>query len=277
MTEKASNMRNSDFTIDLDKVFDASKKGKKIPRWVRTIVRKFIHLDEINEYLAEGKRGAEFCKGAVRFLDIQTEIVGLENLDHIPEGKHCTIVSNHPLGGIDGITIIAMLNEKFGDNIRLLANSFLLEMKGLAPVCIPINKMGGQSRSLPAAIKEAYDSENEMLIFPAGACSRRYDGKIQDCAWGKSFISHSVRTGRYIVPIHFIAKNSKRFYIIDSLFRALHIKFNIGMFMLPGEMIRGKHKKIKMIIGKPIAPEHFDDSKSASEWAQELRSTVYTM
>lgn len=267
---------NNPYIIDLDAVIDA-KGGSKMPRWIRSLIKKFIHIDEINEYLAQGKVGAEFCKGAQEFLDIKAEIIGIENLDLVPEGKHITLASNHPLGGIDGVVEVAMLNERYGDNIQLLVNSFLMEVKGLAPLSIPINKMGGQARSLPAAIRAAYDSDKEILIFPAGLCSRRINGKIQDREWGKSFVKESVRSGRYIVPVHFIARNSWRFYFVDALCRFFHIKLNLGMFMLPGEMMRGKHKKVKMIIGKPIAPESLDRSHSDKEWAQILREQVYNL
>ena len=137
--------------------------------------------------------------------------------------------------------------------------------------------MGGQARSLPSAIRTAYDSDNQMLIFPAGACSRFIRGRIQDYEWGKSFVKESLRTDRYVVPIHFIARNSIRFYVIDSIFRALHIKFNIGMFMLPSEMIRGKHKKVRMVIGKPISPEQLREMGKASDAAQQIRQLIYNL
>lgn len=277
----AGNTSNSDlrpdYRIDLDAVIDSSKGGEKLPRFVRNFIKRFIHLDTINDYLAQGKEGVEFCKGAMEYLDISAEVIGKENFDLIPKGKHCTIVSNHPLGGIDGIVTIAMLNERFGTRIRLLANSFLMELKGLAPVCIPINKMGGQNRSLPQAIRAAYDSENEMLVFPAGACSRFIRGRIQDYAWGKSFVKESIRSDRYIVPIHFIARNSIRFYVIDSICRAVHLKLNAGMFMLPSEMVRGRHKKVRLVIGKPIAPQELDSSANAATIAQQIRQLVYNL
>ena len=65
--------------------------------------------------------------------------------------------------------------------------------------------------------------------------------------------------------------------MIDSIFRALHIKFNIGMFMLPSEMIRGKHKKVRMVIGKPISPEQLREMGKASDAAQQIRQLIYNL
>ena len=265
-----------DFRIDLDAVIDSRKGGEKIPRFVRSVLKRFIHIDEINDFLAEGKEGLEFCQGAMRFLDIRAEISGKENFDLIPAGSKCTIVSNHPLGGIDGIVTIAMLNERFGTGIRLLANSFLMELKGLAPLCIPINKTGKQSRNFPAMVEAGFQSDNHILMYPAGICSRRQpDGQIRDIKWTKTFIAKSVEYQRDVVPIRFGGQNSDFFYKLAN-FSDKHIKkVNIAMLFLVDEMYKNVHKTFEVKIGKPIPWQTFDKSKSATEWAQYVKDIVY--
>jgi Putative hemolysin len=158
-----------------------------------------------------------------------------------------------------------------------MVNDFLMSLKALAPMCIPINKMGGQSRNLPQQVKEMFAGDDDILIFPSGKCSRKYDGKIQDPRWNKSFVKMSVDSGRWIVPVHFIGQNSKRFYWISSICEKLKIKFNLSMMFLPDELYRAQHKKFKVVFGAPIPPSRLDSSKTAMQWAQVIREEAYSL
>ncbi len=109
------------------------------------------------------------------------------------------------------------------------------------------------------------------------AQSQQIDGMIQDLPWGKAFINKSVQTGRYVVPVHFIGSNSKRFYRVADLCKKLKLKFNFAMLFLPDEMYKGQHGKYTVKIGKPVPATCFDSSKSAYEWAQWMRSQVYSI
>ena len=152
-----------------------------------------------------------------------------------------------------------------------------MNLKGMAPLGVPINKLGGQARSLSRLVNEAYDSDNQMLIFPAGLCSRKIDGKITDLPWGKSFVKKSRESGRDIIPIHFEGENSKRFYRIASLQKLLGLKFNFAMMLLPDEMYRSKGRKYTITFGKPVSIASLDKSKSDTEWAQEIRKSIYEL
>jgi putative hemolysin len=116
-----------------------------------------------------------------------------------------------------------------------------------------------------------------MLVFPAGLCSRKIDGKIQDLEWGKSFVKKSRETGRDIVPIHFDGENSKRFYRIASWQKRLGLKFNFAMMTLPSEMYNSVGRRYTITFGKPIPVADLDRSRSDHEWAQEIRKKVYEL
>ena len=116
-----------------------------------------------------------------------------------------------------------------------------------------------------------------MLVFPAGKCSRKIDGKIQDVPWSKSFITKSVETGRAIVPVHFTGRNSRMFYWVANICKKLKIKTNIAMFMLPSEMFRARNSHFRIIFGKPIPYDTFNSSRTATEWAAEIRQQVYNL
>ena len=269
---------DSIFLIDIEKILKGKlgEKYKYVPRFLVSYLKRIVHQDELNVFLREAKDkvGVDFLEGCMEFLDCKVEVKGMENL---PEDGKCTFVCNHPLGGQDGISLGYVLGKKYDGNIRYLVNDLLMNLKGMAPLGIPINKLGGQARNLPKLINEVYESECQMLVFPAGLCSRKINGKIQDIEWGKNFVKKSRDTGRDIVPIHFEGENSKRFYRIANWQKRLGLKFNVAMMLLPDEMYKSKGRKYKVTIGKPIPISSLDKSKNDTQWAQEIRKKVYEL
>ena len=264
--------------IDLDEIvrLKAGRKARYIPKFLIGWMKKFIHQDFINEYLKQGYEKVDFCENCLDYLNVKVEVEGKENVD-TGGGKLYTFVSNHPLGAIDGVTLGMVLGRMFDGNIKYLLNDFLMFLKGLAPLGIPVNKLGGQARNLPRLIDEAFHSDTQMILFPAGLCSREIDGRIQDIEWSKAFVSKSIASRRDIVPIHFIGQNSRRFYRIAKWQKRLGIKFNIAMMFLPDEMHRSQGGTYKVIIGKPIPWQSLDKSRTHAEWAQEIRKKVYEL
>ena len=263
--------------LDIEKVIKskAGKKAKYIPKFVINWFKNFMHLDYINDYLKEGYVGVEFCENCLKYLGVEIEVTGRENLPK--DGRRYTFVSNHPLGAIDGVTLGAIIGREYDGKIKYFLNDLLMNLKGMAPLGIPVNKLGGQARNLSRLVNEVYESDNQVLVFPAGLCSRVIDGQIQDIEWGKSFIRKSKDTGRDIVPVHFEGENSKRFYRIASWQKKLGLKFNFAMMLLPDEMYRSAGRKYRITIGKPISADSFDKSKSDFEWAQDVRAHVYNL
>jgi len=228
-------------TIDIDKIL-ASKMGDKakfVPRCLVNWLKKTIHEDEVNEYLWESRNlvGTPWLEECVRYLDMTLQLEGEENLPSKDDGKLYTFVSNHPLGGEDGVALGAIIGRRYDSKFRYLVNDLLMNLPGLAPLCIPINKTGKQSRDFPAMVESGFQSDNHMLMFPAGLCSRKIDGKIQDLPWSKTFITKSVQYHRDVVPIHFGGQNSERFYNIANWCKRLHLKFNVAMLFLVDEIV----------------------------------------
>ena len=263
-------------TIDIDKILK-SKMGSKVkfvPHFLVSWLKKIIHEDEVNRFLWEsrGLSGTEWLTECVRYLKMDVEIVGLENLPDKNDGKLYTFVSNHPLGGQDGVCLGSIIGKHYDGKFRYLVNDLLLNLPGLKPVSIGINKTGRQSRDFPRMVED-----NHMLMFPAGLNSRkRKDGTIHDLPWKKTFISKSVEYQRDVVPIHFGGRNSERFYRI-ARFSDKYLPFNLAMLFLVDEMYRNVGKHFRISIGKPIPWQTFDKSKSATEWAQYVEDRVYEL
>ena len=264
-----------DGLLDLDRIVAAKFKGRKVPGFVVRFMKRFVHQDWMNSILSRGFQGADFCDDTLARMHVTIQVEGLENVPR--DGTPYTFVSNHPLGGVDGLALCSLISRNFGP-VQMLVNDFLLYIKPIAPLCVPINKVGGQARELPRLIDEAFRSQNNLLVFPAGSASRKVDGKVQDLPWSKTFVKKSVETGRAVVPVHFIGRNSGRFYRADWLFRkVLKLKFNIPMLFLPDEFYRAQGKTFRIVLGKPIPASVFDSSRPASAWAAWVRERVYQL
>ena len=128
--------------VDLDKIIrqKAGKKSKYIPQFVINWLKRIIHQEFINVYLRQGYVGVDFCKHCVEYLGVKVNVEGRENFPS--DGRYYTFVSNHPLGAVDGVTLGWVIGELYDGKIKYLVNDLLMNLKGLAPLCIPINKLG---------------------------------------------------------------------------------------------------------------------------------------
>ena len=268
-------------TIDIEKILQ-SKMGKKarfVPAFAVRWLKRIVHEDEVNAFLWESRNltGTEWLKACVRYLDMTIHIEGRNNLPDKDDGKLYTFVSNHPLGGEDGVALGAIIGEHYDGRFRYLVNDLLLTLPGLRPGSIGINKKGRQSRDFPRMVEAGFQSDNHMLMFPAGLNSRKKNGVIHDLPWKKTFISKSVEYHRDVVPIYFSGRNSERFYRIANWQKKLHLKVNIAMLFLVDEMYRNVHKTFTIKIGEPIPWQTFDKSRTPAQWAQWVEDKVYEL
>ena len=265
---------NQSVLIDTDAVVKKVNHGKLFPRPVMNFLRKFLHEEDFNRNFSKGKLGADFVDEFFKDLDVTVEIIGEEN---IPSEGLFTFASNHPLGGADAGIELSWLARRYNDKVITPANSFLLNIKQLAHYLIPVNKMGAQARELSRLLSEAFHSDRQVLYFPAGACSRKVDGVIQDLEWKKTFITKSRETRRDVIPVWFSGQNSKRFYRIAAFRKFFKIKTNFEMFTLPDELFGYRGQHFRMVVGKPIPWQTFTSEKTDTAWAQYVRAKVYEL
>ena len=268
-------------TVDVEQVLKnkMGAKAKWVPGFAVRWLKHIIHEDWINQFLWESRdlKGTPWLEACIKYVDMRVEVKGLENLPPKDNGKLYTFVSNHPLGGIDGVTLGSIIGRQYDDHFRYLVNDLLMNLPGLAPLCIPINKTGSQSRNFPAMVEAGFSSDNHIMMFPAGLCSRKQNGVIRDLPWRKTFVSKSVQTHRDIIPIHFGGQNSEFFYRLANICKRLGLKFNVAMLFLVDEMYKNRGKTFPVVIGKPIPWETFDKSKTPVQWAQYVQDEVYKL
>lgn len=272
----------TEHTIDVNALL-RSKMGNKaeyVPSFLVNWLKRIIHEDEVNDILwkERGKSGMEWIDAILMDLKMDVEVKGIENLPSENDDKRYTFCCNHPLGGPDGLLIAQLLGHRYNSNIRLVVNDLLMNLPGLAPFCVPVNTVAHKSnRGTSEAINDAFNKRYNMFFFPAGLCSRKIDGRIQDLPWTKTFLTKSIQHQRDIVPMHFSGRNSDKFYRIANICKALHSPVNVAMLYLADELFNNTNKTFTITIGSPIPWQTFDKTRSMSEWAGYIRNKVYEL
>ena len=263
--------------IDVDKVLRTRlpKHYRYIPRFLVRWLERTICQDRLNTIL-EKMADKNSVDAATVALDEMGITVNASGLDELPLGRY-VFVSNHPLGGLDGLALISLLGNRYERNIKFLVNDLLMAVTPLRGVFLPVNKYGRQSREAASEIDVALSSDNQIITFPAGLCSRMQpDGSIADLPWQKAAVVHAVNYQRDIVPIYFDARNSSFFYRFAKWRKRLGIKFNIELIFLPKEMLKQSGSTLHFVVGKPIAWSSLDTHAPKREAAR-LRDIVYSM
>lgn len=248
-----------------------------IPRFVVGWLEWLICAKQLNEIARKyGKtKGVEFARGVLEYLDVRVRVDGECNLP--AAGSRCVMVCNHPMGGLDGIAIIANVGAAYGGNVRFLVNDLLMAVTPLAEVFLPINKFGRQSRHSAEMIELAYRGDGEILSFPAGLCSRMQpDGRVEDLKWQKSFVMKAVEYERDVVPMYFDGCNSRLFYRAAKWRKRLGIRFNFEQMLLPREMMKCRGREFVLYVGKPIPWQTLKPGDALGE-AERIKRVCYSL
>lgn len=252
-------------------------KARFVPRFLIRWLEKLICQDQLNQLLESNYplRGAEFCDGVLCDLDVTIDIRN-ENL--LPKNPRCIIVSNHPLGGLDGMSMISWLSRHYNRPVRFVVNDLLMAVEPLTDCFVPVNKHGRQSRSSLGSLEEALAGDGPVVIYPAGLCSRLGDdGVVADLAWNKMFVTKAIESRRDIVPVHFDGHNSPSFYRWARIRQRLGIKFNFEMLLLPREVFRSRGKTFTITCGTPVPWQSLEGGAKAASTAAQLRRQVYAL
>lgn len=264
--------------IDIKKAIASKNKrlANLIPGFIIRLLERVVCQDQMNAFLEHHDKdnAYDFASNTVEIAaQVKFEIVNEEN---VPVTGRYILVSNHPLGGIDGVALIAAMS-KYRKDIRIPANDLIMQIEPLQDLLIPINKHGKSNREISNKINEVFSSEDLIIYFPAGLCSRKVDGKIVDPDWKKTVLSKAKEFKRDIIPLYFDGRNTERFYNIAKWRTRLGIKFNIEMLFLPSEIFRHKGETFRLIFGKPIPYQTFNNSKTDNEWTAWLKDQVYAL
>lgn len=242
---------------------------------VAKAVMKLTKIDEVNDLYdkLKDKSGKDFFDSFVRERGLQY-VVFEEDLAKVPKTGPFILVSNHPLGAIDGILMTKILSELRPD-FKIMGNFLLEKIKPMEPYVISVNPF--ETR------KEAYSSSSGMRetlkhlqdggcigIFPAGEVSNRNNefNEIRDKEWGKPILKLIKKAKVPVVPMYFHTKNSRLFYQVSKLHPDLQT------LMLPSEMMKKRDHPIRIRIGKPVSVKMMEEEETIEELGTFLQSKI---
>ena len=267
--------------IDLRKFFEAKapKLMRRMPNWLFRRIQRLLHEEDINRILSTygNHEGVAFVQDVVKDFNLNVVVNGAENLT---ASKRILVASNHPLGGLDGIALIGTVGSYCPEPVTPV-NDFLMYIKNLQPIFIPVNKAGKGVANKAENLRlfnETFASDRAICYFPFGLCSRKVKGgKIMDLDWKKTFISKAKEYHRDIIPTHIDGHNTQFFYNLARLRKRLKIKVNIEMAFLADEFFKQRNKTLTIVFGKPIPYQTFDSRHTDVEWAEMLRCFSYNL
>lgn len=268
--------------LDIRAVLKRKAPNARVPEFIIRYLERITHMKQMNAFLRihTTERDYDFIRLVLdEELGCSASIEGIENIP--TDDEPVIFVSNHPLGGLDGMIIAQMIHECGARKqpLKVIVNDLLMHMEPIADLWAPVSKVGKLSKEQALEQQHMWESGSDVLTFPAGACSRmqRIDGKWQICdlEWQKNFVQRAKEYKRNIVPIYFEGQNSKFFYTLAYIRKLLHIKFNIEMLYLVDEMYGAHGKHFRVHVLPPIPYSAFDNTKSPKQWAQHVKSIVY--
>lgn len=241
------------------------------------LLMKVLKISTLNKIYDRHKhlQDLDFLNAILDEFQIKFEIPE-EDLKRLPkEGAYITI-SNHPLGGIDGILLLKLMLER-EPNFKIIANFLLHRIEPMKPYIMPVNPFENHkdAKSSVVGLKETFRhlADGKPLgMFPAGEVSTYKDGKlVVDKPWEEGALKVIKKANVPVVPIYFHAKNSKLFYSLSKLNDTLRTA------KLPSELLTQKHRVIKVRIGKPISTTEQKEHKTISEYGDFLRRKTYML
>ncbi|MFK7747952.1 MAG: GNAT family N-acyltransferase [Kordia sp.] len=248
-----------------------------IGTFVSWVLMKVLRISDVNKIYDKHKHldDLEFLNALLDEYKIKFEIPE-EDLKRLPKDGAYITISNHPLGGIDGILLLKLMVEQRPD-YKIIANFLLHRVDPLKPYIMPVNPFEDHkgAKSSLAGFKQSIMHLREgkpLGIFPAGEVSTYKDGKlIVDKPWEEAAMKLVQKAKVPVVPIYFHAKNSRFFY------RLAKISDTFRTAKLPSELLTQKNRVIKVRIGKPISVKSQNEYESLPDFTEFLRKKTYML
>ena len=241
------------------------------------LLMKILKISTLNKVYNRNKhlKDVAFLNSILDDLQIKFEIPE-DDLKRLPKDGAYITISNHPLGGIDGVLLLKLMLER-EPNFKIIANFLLHRIEPLKPYIMPVNPFENHkdAKSSVIGIKETlrHLSDGKPLgMFPAGEVSSYKDGELMvDKPWEEGAMKVIRKAQVPVVPIYFHAKNSRLFYLLSKISGTLRTA------KLPSELFSQKKRVIKVRIGKPITVNEQNEYKTIESYSEFLRKKTYML
>lgn len=263
--------------IDIEKLIASKnpKALKRTPRFVISYLKYILHQAEINTFIEEHAhiKNEEWCQAVVDYFDIT---INVRHIERIPKNGKIVLAMNHPLGGMDAMILVTALKNHRSD-LKFIVNDLLMNLEPMRDMFLGVDKVKKNGSAVREQIKELFQSDQAVCIFPAGLVSRKQKGEVKDLVWKKTFLTYSKDYDRTIVPIYIDGRLSKFFYGLSNLRGKLGIKTNIEMLYLANELFKQRSRHFEFVVGEPIRAIELDPSVDDRDMAQEIKEKVYDL
>lgn len=214
-------------------------------------------------------RGYDFVEQTLRYFDFSLRVCDRE-LERIPASGRVVIVSNHPIGSLDGLALLNMVRRVRPD-VKAVANELLMAIEPLKPVLLPVHNMGGGTpRANLKRIHAHLEAEGALIIFPAGEVSRFGPRGVRDGEWNGGFLKMARKSRAPVLPVFVSGRNSLFFYSLSMLARP------ISTVWLVREMFKQSSNRVVARVGNPITYDVYGSLEvSTSKLAALFRKHVY--
>ncbi len=238
------------------------------------LLKKLFHEKEVNTFLNENERltGLGFVEAILEHLNISYK-VNQQQLENIPAIGKALVVSNHPLGAADALSLVKMISDARQDkNVKIVANQMLSHIPQLSQLLIPVDNINGKlTRQSLHEINKALENEEIVIFFPAGEVSRASFNGIKDTYWKSGFVKIAQRTATPVLPIHIKARNSSIFYALSFLYKPM------SALLLGHELMRSR-KPLEFKIGEIIPHTSFESTQlKHKQYARLFRKHLYRL
>lgn len=248
-----------------------------IGTFIGWVLMKVLNISTLNKIYNRNKHLSEleFLDGILDEFQIKFEIPE-EDLKRLPKDGAYITISNHPLGGIDGILLLKLMLEQRSD-FKIIANFLLHRIEPLKPYIMPVNPFEDRKdvKSSVTGFKNAIlhlKDGHPLGVFPAGEVSTYRDGKlVVDKPWEEAAMKLIKKAEVPVVPIYFHAKNSRLFYRLSKISDTLRTA------KLPSELLTQKRRTIKVRIGRPISVNDQKEHETLPEFSEFLRKKTYML
>jgi len=238
-----------------------------------SFLRRITHEQEVNRFLEQHSQltGFDFIDEVLDYFNFSYSI-SHRHRNNIPASGRVVIVANHPLGALDGLSLLKMVGEVRRD-VKIVANDMLLDFAALKPLFLPVDNLTKSTRkSSIATIIASLNRDEAIIVFPAGEVSRIRPSGVRDGKWNSGFLTFAKKTNSPILPVFVGARNSSLFYSASMVYKPLS-----GM-MLAREMFNKNSKTIQVCIGEPIPYQQIEALPLVkAEKAKLLRRHLYRM
>ena len=220
---------------------------------VKAMLNNILHIKEFEKFTATYPHlsGLEFVEQVLESFNVSYSVRDSER-ENIPATGRVVIIANHPVGSIDGLTLIKLISDVRRD-VKVVVNSLLIHLSPLQSLLLPVNNMGGKTpKQNLKSIHSHLEDDGAIIVFPAGEVSRLRPAGVRDTRWQSGFLRFAQATQSPILPVHIKAKNSAAFYSVSMMYKPA------STLMLVNEMFKQQKKDIPMRVGRQIPFESYN-------------------